>query len=908
MSVLKRLRSWLTWMIKRPRLEREMETEVRFHIDSFAEDLIRSGVPEPEARRRARIEFGGIESHKDAVRASLGLRWWDELWADLRYALRMMRRNPGFTAVAVLSLALGVCANTTIFSAINALLFRRLPYQNNDRLVGLLNRSFSQRGIQGVSTGDLANWRKQNSVFDQIEVTSTFASKNVLVGPGGSERVGIQYLTPGLLGLLGVKPIVGRLLLNEDANPTNQGASNVVLSYTYWHRRYEDDPHILGKSFFMDTAMVTVVGVLQPGFDLWGTGDTDIYQPLSAEGAAAVDMTNRWLLAVARLKPGVKLEQAQSSMDVVARRLEQAYPDSNKDVGVKVQSLRETLFGWVGQILYPLFAAVAFVLLIACTNIANLMLSRASARRKEVGIRSALGASRFRLIRQMLTESVLLALLGGMLGLALSFWGTKAFVTLAPQWYPQAKEITMDGRVLAFTLAISILTGIAFGLAPALRASKTDLTDSLKEGGRSSSAGSRHRTRSIFVVVEVALALVLLVSAGLMMNTFLRVLHASPGFRTNRVLTLEFRLTGTKYLDVTPLDKTGFAVVTPQVEIFCRRVLEGIKALPGVDSVALIDWLPMSDRMDSPERGFTIAGRPPVLPGEKPNALFSAISLEYFRVMDIPLLRGRFPTEQDTESAPWVVVINDAMARKFWPNQDPIGQVLTLDTVPGEERPREVVGVVGNVKQFASRVDPNPEIYAPYQQQPKQSPSMFTETRLHKSLVVRTSSESKTLMDTVRKTVAEMDKQSPVFGINTVRNVVENSTTGERFYTQLLGSFAIVALLLAAIGIYGVISYSVVERSHEIGVRMALGAQSGQVLRLMLKEGLTLSALGVVIGLTASFAAVPLLSVFLYGVKPYDPLTWSLVSAFLMAVTLVATYLPGRRATQVDPMVALRHE
>jgi predicted permease len=843
----------------------------------------------------------------EAYRERRGIPWFEILSQDLRYALRTMLKSRGFTLVAVLSLALGISANTTIFSAINALLFRGLPYQDSDRLVGILNQRLKEGGRQGVSPGDLVNWKRQNTVFDQIELINTFAGKNVLVGAGGSERVGIQYATPGLFRLLGVKPILGRLLLDEDAKQTY--ASNVVLSYGYWHRRFGNDPQILGKTFFMDTSAVSVVGVLSPGFDLLGTGDTDIYQPIPVEGASPSEMNDRWLLAIARLKRGVALAQAQSSMDVVARRLEQAYPDTNKDLGIRVMPLRDALFGWTRQILYPLFAAVALVLLIACANIANLMLSRASSRRKEVGIRSALGASRFRLIRQMLTESVCLALLGGMLGLALSFWGTKAFATLVPQWYPQAQEITIDIRVLAFTLAISILTGIMFGLAPALRASRVELTDSLKEGGRSSSAGSRHRTRSIFVVAEVALAMVLLVSAGLMMNTFLRVLHASPGFRSDRVLTLDFRLTGTKYLDVTPMDKTGFDIVTPQVDIFCQQVLERVKALPGVESAALIDWLPMSEeRTDSPTRGFTISGRPAPLGGEKPNAFYSAISPDYFRVMQIPLLKGRSPTEQDTYSTPWVVTINDAMARKFWPNQDPIGQMITLDVVPGEEKPREIVGVVGNVKQFASRIDPGPEIYASYLQQPKQSPTLFTETRLHKSLVVQTSFESQSLIDSMRSTVAGMDRDSPVFGITTVRNVVLDSTTVERFYTRLLGSFALTALLLAAIGIYGVISYSVLERSHEIGVRMALGAQSKQVLRLMLKEGLMLSSLGVAFGVAASFAATPLIAAFLYGVKAYDLLTWSLVSVFLMGVTLVATYIPGRRATRLDPMVALRHE
>jgi predicted permease len=843
----------------------------------------------------------------EAYRESRGISWFEILSHDLRYALRTILKNRGFSLVAVLSLALGICANTTIFSAINALLFRRLPYENSDRLVGILNESLKEGGRHGVSPGDLVNWKKQNTAFDQMESTNTFTSKNVLVGAGASERVGIQYVTPGLFRLLGAKPILGRLLLDEDAKQTY--ASNVVLSYGYWHRRFGNDPQILGKTFFMDTSTISVVGVLSPGFDLLGTGGTDIYQPIPIEGASASEMNDRWLLAIARLKPGIGLAQAQSSMDVVARRLEQAYPDTNKDLGIRVMPLRDALFGWTGQILYPLFAAVAFVLLIACANIANLMLSRASSRRKEVGIRSALGATRFRLIRQMLTESVLLALLGGMLGLALSFWGTRAFATLVPQWYPQAQEITIDVRVLAFTLAISILTGIMFGLAPALRASKVELTDSLKEGGRSSSAGSRHRTRSIFVVAEIALALVLLVSAGLMMNTFLRVLRASPGYRADRVLTLDFRLTGTKYLDVTPMDETGFDIVTPQVDFFCRQALERVKALPGVESAALIDWLPMSqERSDSPSRGFTIAGRPAALGGEKPNAFYSAISPDYFEVMQIPLLKGRSPAEQDTYSTPWVVVINVAMARKFWPNQDPIGQVITLDTVPGEEKPREIVGVVGNVKQFASRIDPGPEIYASYLQQTKQSPSMFTETRLHKSLVVRTSFESQSLIDSVRSTVAGLDRDSPVFGITTVRDVLLSSTTGERFYAQLMASFAVTALMLAAIGIYGVISYSVLERSHEIGLRMALGAQSKQVLRLMLKEGLILSSLGVALGVAASFAATPLIAAFLYGVKAYDLLTWTLVSVFLMGVTLVATYIPGRRATRLDPMVALRHE
>jgi predicted permease len=831
----------------------------------------------------------------------------DTLLKDMRLALRMMAKNRGFTVVAILSIALGVCGNTTIFSAINALMFRPLPYANGERLIAISNRNLKQRAnTQGISTGDLANWRKQSAVLDQIEATSSFVSKSVLVGSGEGERVGIQYVTAGLFRSLGVKPMLGRLPDENDALPTN--LSNVVLSYAYWHRRFANDTQIVGKNLFLDTATVTVIGVLSPGFDLLGTGDADVYEPLATEGAATTEMADRWLMGVARLKPGVTIEQAQSSMDVVARRLELAYPATNKNLGISLSPLRTGLYGATEQALYPLLATVAFVLLIACSNVATLMLSRASSRRTEMNIRYAVGASRYRIIRQMLTESILLAFGGGALGLFLAWGGTAAFPVLAGQSYPQAKQISIDARVLLFTLAISIASGIIFGLAPALQTSKTDLSRSLRERGRNSSGGARHRARSLFVVIEIALALALLVSAGLMLDTFLHVRHAAPGFQVDHILTLEFRLTGSQYLDATSLEKTGFNIVTPQVQMFCRRVLEHGKALPGVESAALIDWLPMSDRMDSPERVFNIVGQTTLQSGEKPIALYSAISPEYFRVMRIPLLRGRWPAEQDTYSTPWVVVINDSMARKFWPNQDPIGRMIMLETVPGEERPRKIIGVVGDVRQYTSRIDPGPEIYAPYLQQPMQTPSMFTETRLHKSLVVRTSGDPGSLAENLRRTVSDMDRASPVFGVSNLSTVVLNSTMDERFFAQLLGGFAVVALLLSAIGIYGVISHSVIERNHEIGVRLALGAQAKQIVWMMLREALILSLLGVAIGLAVSFVTASMIATSLYGVRPYDPLTLSLVSLILVGVTLSSSYLPGRRATRVDPLVALRHE
>jgi len=808
----------------------------------------------------------------------------------------------------VLSLALGISANSTIFSAINAVLLRRPPYPNSDRLVTVVNSPLKQPGQRyPVSTADLVHLGKDNPLFDQIEASEWGTESNALSGAGVPERVVVQRVTPGLFPLLGVQPVLGRLFTEDDANRTDGGG--VAITYEFWQRRFAGDPEVLGRSFFVDNDTVTIVAVLPPRFDLFGTAPADVVEGISINQRGPGE-TQRWLMGIGRLKPGIKIKQAQVSMDVLARRLEQAYPDTNKGVGIKVQSLQDGLFGWSRQILYPLFAAVAFVLLIACTNIANLLLSRASTRRKEIGIRAALGASRVRLIRQMLTESVLLAMSGGLLGLVLSVWGIKLFIALAPRWLPQAKTISIDARVLGFTFAISLATGILFGLAPALRASKTDLNDSLKEGGRSSAPGSRHRTRSTLVVIEVALALILLVSAGLMMNTVVRVLHADPGFHPNHLLTLEVRLIGKKYFDISQWEKTGLDLVTPQVGIFCKQVLERVRAVPGVESAGLIDWLPMLEDAERFGTNFAIAGRPAVTAGERPGAMFSAISPEYFRVMQIRLLKGRDLTEQDAATAPWVVVINDAMARKFWPNQDPIGQVITLDTqvTRAEERPREIVGVVGNVRQFRLGMDPFPEIYAPYPQQAQHCTAGATETRLHKSLVLRTSLASKGLFDSLRRAVAELDKDSPVFGIKTVQETISDSTNLERFYTQLLGGFAVVALLLAAIGIYGVISYSVSERRHEIGLRMALGAQSAQVLRLVLSEGFVLSLAGVAIGLAGSFGATPLLSDFLYGVKAHDPLTLTLVSLFLIGITILATFIPAFRATKVDPMVTLRHE
>ena len=833
--------------------------------------------------------------------------WLESLTQDMRYALRGLRRTPGFTLVAVLTVAIGISANTTIFSAMNAILFRRLPYPNADRLVNISIKPLKHPQLLAhVSGGDVARWRAGNNAFEQIEITSR-PDMVALSGAGAPERVGVQHVSPGLFPLLGVNAALGTLPSEKEVS--REGFNGVALSYEFWQRHFAGDPKVLGRSVFVDNDLATVVAVLNPGFDLFGTGPVEVFSIDGISSSAepeSEEFDPRWLIGVGKLKPGVSLQQAQASMDVVAQHLAQAYPRMYRDLGVKLEPLQEGLFGWSSRFLYPLFGAVIFVLLIACANVANLLLFRADVRRKEIGIRVALGASPNRLARQLLTESILLALTGGAFGLVLSLCGVKLFDALSPHDLPRTARIAMNGQVLLFTFAVCILTGVLFGLAPVFGISRIGVNDSLKQG-RGSAARPRMKTRSILVIVEVALALVLLAGAGLMIKALQRVLHTNPGFNPDHVLTAQIRLTGRNYIDVSNWDKSGLNVIKPQVGFFCRQVLERIRALPGVESAALIDWLPLSEDSQRGRPGVVTAGQPPVLPGQRPHVLVSSVSSDYFRVMNIPLLKGRSITERDAEGAPWVAVINEAMARKFWPNQDAIGRVITLDSTPGE-RPREIVGIAGNVKQFALTAATQPEVYVSYAQQDTHSTAELAESRVHKTLVVRTSYVSKGLIESLRRTLSELAVDSPVFGITLVQRTVSDSARPWTFLAELLGIFATVALLLAAVGIYGVISYSVSERRQEIGIRMALGAQSGRVFGLVLKQTLTLSILGVAVGLAGSFGATPVLSRFLYDVKAHDLLTLGLVSALLIFVTLLASYVPAKRAMKIDPMLAIRHE
>ena len=831
--------------------------------------------------------------------------WIEALGQDLRYAARGLWKKPAFTLVAVLTLALGIGGTATIFSAIDALLLRPLPYPNQNRLVTISNVFPQYPQYRGpVSATDVAHWIADNQVFEEIEHVSG-PDRVAMSSSGSAERVGVQHVSARLFPLLGIKSYLGSL--PTDDKTEQQGSLGVALSYEFWQRHFGGDPNILGRSIFVDTWSSHVIAVLNPGFDLFGTGPPEIFE-IDAIGSPAESGINdaRWLTAVAKLKPGVTVQQAQSAMNVTAQRLAQVFPEVYKGVGVRVEPLQKGLFGWSSEIFYLLFAAVGFVLLIACTNVANLLLVRGEGRRREIGVRVALGASRSSLVRQLLTESVLLSTVGGVAGLVLAFVGIQILRVLSAQLLPTA-EVTLDGRVLFFTFGICILTGLVFGLIPAYRASKNDVNESLRDGGRSTATKSRHRTRNVLVITEVAVALVSLICAGLMLNTVVRLLRTSPGFNPEHLLTAEVRLTGDRYMDAMDQDKTGLNLIKPPVRVFCRQVLEQIKNIPGVENAALVDWLPLARDPQPAFPGFTIAGGPAYAPGEKPSAILDGASPDYFQLMGIPILRGRGITEHDTETSAGVVVINEAMARQFWPKEDPMGREITFDSSP-EEKPRQIVGIVGTVKRFVLTEDSRPQAYVPYLQQTPHTVPGWTESRVHKALVIRTRSSSAALIETVRRTISSLAPDSAVFGVTTVDETVSISARFWSVLAQMLGIFAAMALILAAIGIYGVISYSVSERSHELGLRMALGAQPKHVVRLVLRQAMTLSVLGVIIGVAASFAAVPLLAEFLYGVKPHDVLTTVLVSALLIVVTFFASYIPASHATAIDPIETLRHD
>jgi len=876
--------------------EAEIVEELAQHLDDVYQRALRSGASEENARRAALRELNAEHSlltelqrtqkHPPADAPLPGESRRSNLLADflqdLRYAARILWKNPGFTAVAVIALALGIGANTAIFSVVNTVLLRPLPYKDPEQLV-MVWEDASRHGYprDTPAAANFVDWRDQNSVFSGMAAVED--GNFNLTGTGDPERLKGRRVSANLFPLLGVDPQLGRVFTAAEDQPGAQGV--VVLSHRLWQRRFGGDPAIIGKTLTLNDEIHTVVGVMPARFK-FPENDDELWVPIALTAQEAANRNRHYLEVVARLKPGVTLAQAQSEMTTIGARLQQQYPESNTDLGVAVTSLQEHLVGDIKPALLILLGAVGLVLLIACANVANLLLARAAIRQKEIALRVALGARRWRLLRQFLTESVLLATLGGILGLAIAYAGLLLLGSFIPENISQAREISLDLKVLGFTLLVSLLTGFIFGLAPAIQALRMNQSETLKEGGRDSVTGrSGKRLRGLLVTAEVAVSLVLLIAAGLLINSFLRLRNIDPGFKVDHLLTMKIELPQPKY------------------EAFERRsafytdLVQRVQSLPGVQSAAVTTNLPLYRQGNS--TSARLEGKPDPPPGQELIVVTRFISPAYFETMSIPLLGGRQFTDRDTETTPNVAVISETMARRFWPGENAIGKRLSFGRVRTDADWIQVIGIVKDVRQFELNAEPRPQVYMSYRQGDFFPPD---------DLVVKTDVEPASMAAAVRKAVWEIDKDQPVSNIKTMEEILAGSIARQRFSMLLLGVFAGVALLLAAVGIYGVMSYSVAQRTHEIGIRMALGAQTGAVLKLAVGYGLKLVFAGVLIGLVAAFALTRLMSTLLFGVTPTDPATFALISLLLVGVAAVASYIPARRATKVDPLVALRYE
>ena len=829
------------------------------------------------------------------------ITWVRNLWQDTRYAVRSLVKAPGFLAVVLISLALGIGANTTIFSVLNAVLYRPLPFQHPDRLMVIWQ---SAPGLQQPPPiAETVDWKKQNRVFEDIGLTSG-PEQGAFSGKGEPALITVQDVTPDFFRLLDVKPILGRIFFAEEMQDRTQ---SVVISTSFWQRQFNRDSDVLGKSFTVSGVISTVVGVV-PDFEPF-FGRIDLFQPVNPESPRYVERADHWLMPIGRLKPGVTQRHAQLEMDVIARRLEQEYPATNKGLGAKVVPLHEELLGSAGQALYPLLGAVVFVLLIACANVANLFQSRTESRRKEYAVRASLGAGRGRLMQQLFAESGLIALLGGMLGVLLSFGGIRILLELAGD-FPNSQTVGVDARVLLFTLAISLLTALLFGLAPASQASKADLNVALREGGWTTEIEAGGSTRRVLAVSEVALAMVLLVGAGLMINTVLRLHRVDPGFDPNNVLTTAIPLPeGGKYVERVPGGDMERA--TPRSTAFYQQLLQKVSALPGVGSVGIMHRLPTHGSLGMT---FSIVGRAAPPPEKRPEIGYEEVSPSIFQTLRIPLIKGRYLDVHDTGSMPWVVVVNEAFVRRYFPNQNPLGQQLLLRHEPyhmDEPRPRQVVGVVADVKHFGLGNPAPPFVYTSYLQQPEVFPGGAVTSHIEQELAIRTSTGvagRASLITTVKKIVAELDPDQPLPAFVTMNQVLSRSLEDSRFYMRLLGIFAAIAALMAIMGVYSVTSYLVGKRTHEIGIRVAFGAERNDILGLFVTMGLRLAIVGVVVGIAGSLMLTRVIASFLFDVKPTDPPTYMTVAAALIIVALLAAYIPARRATKLDPLEALRYE
>ena len=868
---------------RRSPLDRDLDDEVATHLELAMEENLERGFAPAEARRQALLRFGGRQQAKEQHRDARGLPFLDTLIQDLRFASRMWRKAPGFTSIAVLTLTLGIGANTAIFSVVYAILLKSLPYPRANRLVMVYENvrlPTYQNDRNEVSPGNLRDWTAQNAVFQNV---AAYRNRSFnLTGTGEPLRVEGELVSANFLTTLEVEPALGRAFAPEEDRP---GAPHVVLmSGGLWRSQFGSDPQILGKKLLLDGESYEVIGVMPSRFHFPDLDD-QLWVPLAMTPAERENRGSHYLEVFARLKPGVTLMQAQAEISAIARRLTELYPASNTGQTVNIVPLQEDLAGPVRPTLLVLWGAVGLVLLIVCANVANLLLARASGRQREVAVRLALGASRPRLFRQLLTESTLLALFGCAFGLLLAHWGVNALKLLASSRLPRTEEFSLNASVFVFGIVIAIFVGLISGLAPALQAGREGVHETLKSGSRESAAGSRLGVRNLLVIVETALGVIVVIGAGLLLRSFLRIEQTPLGFQPQGVLSFRAIPRGQKYSQ--PSERSAFY----------HQAIERMETLRGVQSAAAVTFIPLTFSRGS--KGFTIEGRPPIAPGQIPMAGYDVVTPGYFVTLRIPLREGREFSWSDTPETQPIIIINETMAKTFWPQEDPLGKRIRQG---GPDDPwLTIAGVVGDIREFDPLTAPRPTMYFPITQFPDPGDIL-------RDWVVRSVRDPLTVASSVRAAVWSLDKDLPVTRVRTMEEVWSVSIASQRLNLLLFVLFASLALILATVGIYGVMAYNVAERTREIGIRVALGARSNDVLKLVLAQGLRLAAHGLLLGVVAAFALTRLMASMIYGVSSTDAATFFTVALSLGAVALAACYIPARRALRVDPMVALRYE
>lgn len=883
MKILGELWRRLRMRLQGERFDRDLEEEMALHLALRREEHAAQGLSLEDARAAAQRGFGNVTLLRETSAGVWGWRWLENFVQDLRHGSRALVRTPGFTVVAVAALALGTGANTAIFSVVNAVLLRPLGYKDSERLVTVLHD-----GRNPVAPANFLDWREQAQAFDGMAAAEYWTPN--LTGREAPEHLTGLHVTRDLLPVLGIQPMLGRWLAPGDDRVAPE--REVVLSHRLWQRRFQGDPKILGTPILLDGEAYTVVGIMPADFQFapfWATR-AELWAPM-VFSARLQDRSGNSLRVFARLKPEISLEQARAGIATLAAALEAKYPGTNRRV--VVTPLMENVVGKVEISLWILLGAVAFVLLIACANVAHMLLARTSDREKEIAVRTALGAGRGRVMAQFLTENLLLAASGSGLGLLLAWLGTRALVALSPASLPRVETIGMDWHVVLFVLAITVLITFVFGLVPAMQATTGNLAGGLKDGVRGASDGiERSRLRGFLVASEFALAFLLLIGAGLMIRSFLALGAMDAGFRPQNVLSMQVSVRGTAQAEPN------------RRAVFYRQLLEQVRTLPGTEAVGAINHLPLAG--DLWGVGLRIEGRPEPLPGEAPTAVYRVVMPGYFETMRLPLRRGRVITAADDARASGVVVINERAAGQFWPGEDPLGKRIALEE-KGDPAWLTVIGVAANARQADWAAQPAPEIYLPA----LQTPSFLGFGGLRTSsitLVVRTAGDPSAMAPAVKQAVWSLDRNLPISEVLTMERVVADATAQPRFEMLLLVIFAGVALLLAAVGIYGVMNYAVTRRTREIGIRMSLGATRGEVLRLVVGQGMRQAVTGSAVGIASALALARLMAGMLYGVRPTDPLTFGAVPVVLMATALAATAVPARKATRIEPLAALRHE